>query len=123
MKSRNTNGFTINMSNMSDKEIILKEGTVVGELEGGVSVLHGNGENPATGSGKEWRNTRISQESVNLGENLSGKQKKELTNILQNYESVFYRGGKLPVVQIGVEHTIKLKSDTAPIACRPRRLP
>ena len=35
---------------------------------------------------------------------------------------MFYDGKTLPIVQVGVEHTIKLKEDSPPTAFRPRRL-
>ena len=35
---------------------------------------------------------------------------------------MFYNGGELPRVTIGVEYSIRSKEDAAPVAFRPRRL-
>ena len=53
---------------------------------------------------------------------LSSKKKSELTQVLSKYSSVFYDKGELPLVRIGVEHTLNLDRKETPIASRPRRL-
>ena len=58
----------------------------------------------------------------NLGKNLNGKQRGQLRELLKEMSGVFYDGGKLPLVQIGIEHKIRVKEDSAPMAQRPRRL-
>ena len=57
-----------------------------------------------------------------LGKNLDGKQRGQLRELLKEMSGVFYDGGKLPLVQIGIEHKIRVKEDSAPMAQRPRRL-
>jgi transposase InsO family protein len=53
---------------------------------------------------------------------LDKKRRLELTNVLQEFADVFYSGGEMHAVNVGVEHEIRLRSNTAPIAHRPRRL-
>ena len=45
-----------------------------------------------------------------------------MRSLLYEYQDVFYSGGELPRVTIGVEHSIRLKENSAPIPFRPRRL-
>ena len=70
----------------------------------------------------EETNWLKSGSNITLGNSLSPKQKREVLEVVKRYEPVFYRGGKLPVVEIGVEHTVRLEDGVAPIASRPRRL-
>ena len=65
---------------------------------------------------KDWKKELV------FGDQRSNKQRQELLETLDKYESVFYNGGKLPMVTVGVQHTVRLKEDAAPVACRPRRL-
>ena len=53
---------------------------------------------------------------------LPSEKTKDLVGILRQFSSVFYDGGKLPVVKVGVEHTVRVKDGVAPQAHRPRRL-
>ena len=56
------------------------------------------------------------------GKQLSEGKRGQLVQLLNRYKDIFYTEGQLPVVKIGVEHSIRVKGDTAPIAYRPRRL-
>ena len=60
--------------------------------------------------------------SLKIGQNLTCGQKEELRNLLAKFSMVFYTGGPLPLVDVGVEHTVRVKEPATPIACRPRRL-
>ena len=53
---------------------------------------------------------------------LGANKTSQLIDLLKKHKSVFYDGNTLPIVRVGVEHTIKLKEDTSPTAFRPRRL-
>ena len=46
----------------------------------------------------------------------------QLIGLLNRYEDVLYKGGELPIVRVGVEHTIRLKEDRSPVVSKPRRL-
>ena len=60
--------------------------------------------------------------SLKVGQNLTGEQKEEVRNLLAKFRMVFYTGGPLSLVDVGVEHTVRVKEPATPIACRPRRL-
>ncbi|KAL5260338.1 hypothetical protein ACHWQZ_G010459 [Mnemiopsis leidyi] len=53
---------------------------------------------------------------------LDANKKVQLTQLLQGYRGSFYTGGKLPIVRVGVEHSVRLKEDSSPTTCKPRRL-
>ena len=53
---------------------------------------------------------------------LENNKKKHLMEILRKYGDVFYQGGILPIVKVGVEHTIEVNENEAPSVFRPRRL-
>jgi transposase InsO family protein len=61
-------------------------------------------------------------ESVMWGKNLQKGQQVELRKLLEKYQDVFYDGGELPLVRVGIEHNIRLRGDNGPIAFQPRRL-
>ena len=107
--------FWVKVVNMNEVEEELGDGYIVGNI-GEVSSIHQPaGSQSCSNSGKL-------PESLSLGVDLSQKQRLQLTSVLDKYEDVFFRGGPLPLVNVGIEHTIRKKPDTAPIACRPRRL-
>ena len=53
---------------------------------------------------------------------LESNKKKHLMEILRKYKDVFYQGGTLPIVNVGIEHTIDVRENEAPSVFRPRRL-
>ena len=61
-------------------------------------------------------------DSLKIGQNFTGQQREELRNLLAKFSDVFYTGGPLPLVDVSVEHTVRVKEPATPIACRPRRL-
>ena len=102
------------VANVSDQKITLTKNEAVGLVSGNCTVKP-RARKPATGRGPVT-------ERLNCGKNLSDKQEHELREMLQEYSDVFYEGGELPVVRVGVEHRIRLKDNTAPLAFQPRRL-
>ena len=67
-----------------------------------------------TNTKRDWSQLCCSQ--------LPPDKRDELSQILQRFSKVFYEEGELPLVKIGVEHTVRLNKDVAPVARRPRRL-
>ena len=59
---------------------------------------------------------------IKIGDNLTSKQESEIRALIMSHKDVFYDGGELPVVNVGIEHSIRLKEDTGPVAHQPRRL-
>ena len=55
-------------------------------------------------------------DSLKIGQNLTGKQRIEHRNLLAKFSNVFYTGGPLPLVDVGVEHTVRVKEPATPIA-------
>ena len=110
----------VKVANVSQQPITLYEGHVLGTLSKEVSVLKGavGGTKGRLSSAKQmdWKKELV------LGNSLSASQKQELLQTLDKYEGVFYKGGPLPLVDVGVEHTVRLKDNAAPVACRPRRM-
>ena len=77
-------------------------------------------------AGKAFDDQRKKGGDTDLNELVCGRlepnKKGQLMGLLTRFKDVFYKGGELPIVQVGVEHTIRLKEDSSPVACKPRRL-
>ena len=120
VKSRDTTqALLIRVANVSQEAVTLSEGHILGNLNCNVSVLKGT-----VGTDPEKTKARVAdwREDLVVGDSLSGKQKNQLFDTLSKYENVFYKDGELPLVQVGVEHSVRLQENAAPVACRPRRL-
>ena len=61
-------------------------------------------------------------DKVTIGDGLTKQQRNEVETLLTKYQNVFYDGGELPLVKVEIEHKIRLKGDSGPIAFHPRRL-
>ena len=59
---------------------------------------------------------------VKIGDNLTEKQRSELSALVMRHKGVFYEEGELPIVNVGIEHSVRLKQETGPVAFQPRRL-
>ena len=108
--------LTLRMANISDHTVNVEEGAEIGMASVNACVLTKR---------KGWKNSRKAQwgyKDAKIGEDLDGHQRKELTDLLMQYNDVFYDGGELPLVRVGVEHTIRVKEDSGPIAFNPRRV-
>ncbi|XP_064086140.1 uncharacterized protein LOC135201192 [Macrobrachium nipponense] len=93
---------------------VVTSGEEIGELEPSVVGYDGNHSLLSSIEGKRG--------NFIVGESLTFEQKEEMDKVLHEFKNVFYNGGSLPLVQVGVEHTIRVNPDSAPIANRPRRL-
>ena len=113
----------VRMANVGEEELTVDEDTSLGlayrDFTACPTVMSSEKRGKAM-----TRNTKrradIDQMVGTVG--LGKEQRGELTNLLQDFEDVFYQGGELHAVKVGVEHKIRVKSNTAPIAHRPRRL-
>ena len=108
----------VKMINVGDEERVLAAGDVIAKLvterwsqefEAGRAFAQAD-----TGTKRDWSQLGCSQ--------LPPGKREEVAKILQRFSGVFYEEGELPLVKIGVEHTIRLNKDVAPVARRPRRL-
>ncbi len=59
---------------------------------------------------------------VTIGEKLNTQQRNEMRALIMAHKEVFYDGGELPIVNVGIEHSIRFKDEVGPIAFQPRRL-
>ena len=110
----------VKMANVGDEEVLLEEGTVIGKVAKSFTVSN-VGAMRTNGRGTNAKGKDIDIDRM-CGKQLSKQQKSEMKSLLYEYQDVFYNGGELPSVTIGVEHSIRLKKDAAPVAFRPRRL-
>ena len=112
--------FRIKATNLSEYEQTITEGEILG------TVCRIQSLNPHGATRRAQERAKVGTtrnlEKLHIGKTLSREQRLQLMDVLQRYSSVFYSGGPLPLVDIGIEHSIRLKTDTAPIAARPRRL-
>ncbi|XP_064098646.1 uncharacterized protein LOC135209799 [Macrobrachium nipponense] len=104
----------VRVANVSDKHETVQSGEEIGELEPSVVGYDGNHSLLSSIEGKRG--------NFIVGESLTFEQKEEMDKVLHEFKNVFYNGGPLPLVQVGVEHTIRVNPDSAPIANRPRQL-
>ena len=108
--------FYTKFANIGDQEVRIKKGEQVGVLK--------DDTNPAVlNCARAFQNKQGCFDwDSKLGKNLNGDQRKQLRELLREMSGVFYDGGTLPLVQIGIEHKIRVKEDATPMAQRPRRL-
>ena len=106
------------VANASEKEVKLSRDEEIAWVTPNVGVL-----SPLKRSRERNKKGRVSAVGkVTIGENLQREQRSSLLNLLEGYEEVFYDGGELPLVRVGIEHNVRLKEDSGPIAFQPRRL-
>ena len=110
--------FQMKVTNLGGEKIVISEGKELGTLEGDVEAVVaklGRVENT-------HRSKMEILDKVTIGNDLSRRQQDQIATLVGEFESVFYHGGPLPLVDIGVKHAIRGHETVAPIACRPRRL-
>ena len=109
----------IKFANLGDTEEELCDGYELGKLCQIKGVCREPGEllKPVNIRGK-----KNLLDSLKIGQNLTGQQREELKNLLAKFSNVFYTGGPLPLVDVGVEQKVRVIEPSTPIACRPRRL-
>ena len=108
----------LRVANVGADQCLIKEGTVVGS---GTSTFAVNIASLGSRRRNSTRGKKVDSAKM-CGKQLPQGQRKELLDLLEEYEDVFYTEGELGTVHVGVEHRIKLKEGTAPVAHRPRRL-
>ena len=108
----------LKVTNLGDEEVVLKNQDCIATI---------NEEDWATDCrpGRAFDTTKKKADidlSHMVSKDLDQNKKTQLVDLLQKYNSVFYTGGKLPVVNVGIEHTIRLKENSTPTVFKPRRL-
>lgn len=108
----------LKVSNLGDENATLGQGDCIAAVSPDQWVINSTSGNifasQSHSKTMEW-NKMISSD-------LDLNKKTQLTQLLKGYSSSFYKGGELPIVRVGVEHTVRLKEDSTPTACKPRRL-
>ena len=110
--------FQMKITNLGKQDVVINEGRVLGTLESDMeAVVAKLGRVEATDKPKADLLSKVT-----IGNDLSNCQQSQIAQMLRDFEDVFYQGGPLPLVDIGVKHAIRGHETIAPIACRPRRL-
>ncbi|KAK3877481.1 hypothetical protein Pcinc_017807 [Petrolisthes cinctipes] len=106
----------VRVVNTADTQETLHKGEVLGKMEPGIRVSR---VQPGLLAACCERDPLA---QVTIGNELTNQQKESLLTTLQEFQTVFYTGGPLPLVRVGVEHTVWLDPQASPLASRPRRL-
>ena len=108
--------FYVRIANVGNADETLYEGTPIGTISKSCSTVNISSARALKPKEGKFNWTE------RMGNNLWRRQKDQLIDVLNKYQAVFYDGGELPLVQVGVEHKIGLQDHATPIAHRPRRL-
>ena len=108
--------FHVRVANVGNDKELLKKGMLLGSLNR--ACVSTNASSARAFKPVESKFNWVER----MGEKLQQNQKEQLVSILDKYQEIFYDGGQLPLVRVGIEHEIGLKADATPIAHRPRRL-
>ena len=46
----------------------------------------------------------------------------QIRDLLKKYSLIFNKGGRLPIVRVGIQHSIAIKESGTPVVFKPRRL-
>ena len=107
----------VRVANASPKEVELKRGVKLGLGYKDFSVC------PVSSAVSSKGNRNVENELRKMcASKLSREQRTEMMCLLSEFQDVFYQGGELRAVNVGVEHRIRVKTDSPPMAQRPRRL-
>ena len=108
----------LKVTNLGDEEVVLRNNDCIATISDDDWVADHK-------PGRAF-NTTQKRSDINWAEmvnnDLDHNKKSQLIDLLQKYDSVFYTEGKLPIVKVGIEHTIRLKEESTPTAFKPRRL-
>ena len=118
VEGRHDGVIGLKVTNLEDEDVSLKEGDCIATVSPEQWVADSTTGNifscQEAGRQVDWEKM--------VSSDLDKNKKVQLTQLLKGYNSSFYTGGKLPIVRVGVEHSVRLKEDSSPTACKPRRL-
>jgi hypothetical protein len=120
IKGNSRGVFKLKVANLNNHTITLEKSRCLATLEKDVWVKH-NDTGQIFKSNNGSGHSDVPWEKM-CSQNLEANKKEQLIHLLSKHRKLFHTGGKLPIVQVGVEHTINLKENVAPTVCRPRRL-
>ena len=110
----------IRVANLGEEEVTLAEGDPIATVELGTVWV--SNHNAGKAFNRATRKNKVAELSELVCSELEPSKRGQLIGLLNRYECVFYKGGELPIVRVGVEHTIRLKEDSSPVVSKPRRL-
>ena len=111
----------IRITNLSNEEVCLNEGVCIANVDKEKWMMNSKAGEAFRRGVKSNKGSNIGYDSM-IGKDLECNKKRQLLDMLTKYDDVFYKGGELPIVRVGIEHTIKLKEDMEPVVFKPRRL-
>ena len=114
------NTLFLKVANLAEEEITMEKGRTIAVAQKDIWVRNFKGKETIRGR-KPKKGEEIDIDEM-IGENLDSRKKAHLRSILKGYEDVFYNGGLLPIVKMGIEHTIEEEEGKTPKVAKPRRL-
>ena len=112
--------INLRVANLGDEEMVMEKGTTIAVAQKDMWVRSFKAKDTPKGH-KRGKDDGINFDEM-MGEKLDKYKKTHLRSILSGYEDVFYKGGVLPVVRMGIEHTIVEEEGKTPKVSKPRRL-
>lgn len=113
-------GVYLRVANIGSEVYTIRKGALMGTGDRDFEVRSARKSTSVAGA-KPHAGKRLEVGKM-CGDQLDNTQKGEMARLLTEFQDVFYQGGELGTVHLGVEHRIRLKENTAPVAHRPRRL-
>ena len=111
--------FSLRVANLNRSGQILSAGRPIATLEEDVWIHKTKLD--GVFAVKENTSTEIEWDTL-CDPELESSKRTQLMDALKKYKQVFYTGGLLPIVTVGVEHKINLEENVTPSVFRPRRL-
>ena len=111
----------LRIANLGEDSAEFSRGQMIATAQQGEWVRNVKPEMGRTKKGSQQKPRKIDFDSM-LGQDLDPKKRTHLLDILGRYSDVFYQGGELPIVQMGIEHTVEVVEGKAPAVFKPRRL-
>ena len=113
----NINGmFQVTVLNVGESNVLLKNRTVMGQLNDAQEVLSSSEvSKDSVGDAKRTN-------GIELGENLSDKQREQLLDLISKYSDIFAENPKKPARTNMMQHKI-ITGDALPVHRKARRLP
>ena len=107
----------VRVANVSSEVVELNKGARLGLAYKEFSIC------PVSPAGNRGNDKSIHAELKKMcSGKLSKQQGAQMMDLLSEFQDVFYQGGELRAVNVGVEHRVRVKTDAPPMAQRPRRL-
>lgn len=111
----------LRIANVGNDEVGFGPGQVIAVAQSGKWVRNVRAGVGLEAKGKPKKGSGIDVDSM-IGSNLEPNKRSHLKEMLLKYRDIFYQGGKLPIVKVGVEHSVEVEAGNGPSVFKPRRL-